>query len=486
MIEDRFSRISVAIFFSMVMLSALSGCTVGPDYQKPKTQMPAQWGEQSRGEATPVAVDITRWWTVFSDPVLDSLIQRAVAKNKDLIIAEARIREARAQRGVVAADGYPSIDSSAVYSRSRSSENASPSSSGRGGSGGSPTEGSDLFQFGFDAAWEIDIFGRVRRAVEAANADIQFFEEDRRDILVTLLSEVARNYLEVRGSQLRLHIARENIKGQQQTVQLTRDRFAAGLSSELDVARAGAQLASTEAQVPALESVERQAIHQLGVLLGLEPTVLLDELLKEAPIPTTPPEAPTGLPSDLLRRRPDVRRAERQLAGATARIGVATADLFPRFSLTGAVGQQSISFSDLALSGSTFWSIGPTLRWPVFNAGRIRANIKVQDARQEQALAAYEKAVLTSLRDVENALVAHSKEQVSRRSLAAAVDANQRAYEIANELYSKGLVDFLNVLDAQRSLYVSQELLALSDQRIATNLVALFKALGGGWDVVGQ
>jgi outer membrane protein TolC len=165
---------------------------------------------------------------------------------------------------------------------------------------------------------------------------------------------------------------------------------------------------------------------------------------------------------------------------------VATADLFPRFSLTGAVGQQSISFSDLALSGSTFWSIGPTLRWPVFNAGRIRANIKVQDARQEQALAAYEKAVLTSLRDVENALVAHSKEQVSRRSLAAAVDANQRAYEIANELYSKGLVDFLNVLDAQRSLYVSQELLALSDQRIATNLVALFKALGGGWDVVGQ
>ena len=482
MMERRFSSgfAATAVFLPMVMILTLSGCTVGPHYRQPKAEMPVQWSEASPSETAPVSVDIGRWWNVFKDPELDSLVERAVENNKDLKIAGARVREARAQRSFVAADAYPSVNTSAAYARSRSSENAVPSSSGRGGS---PMEGNDLFQFGFDAGWEIDVFGRVRRTVEAAEADIESFEENRRDVLVTLLSEVARNYLEVRGSQLRLFIARKNIEGQRQTVQLTQDRFTAGLSSELNVAQARAQLASTEAQIPALESVERQTIHQIGVLLGLDPGALLDELIKAAPIPASPPEVPVGLPSDLLRRRPDVRRAERQLVAATARIGVATADLFPRFSLTGSIGQQSLSVSDLATSGSTFWSVGPTIQWPLFDAGRIRANIRVQDARQEQALVTYEKAVLTSLQDVENALVAYSREQVSRRSLALAVDANRRAYEIANELYSKGLVDFLNVLDTERSLYQSEDLLAQSDQRIATNLVALFKALGGGWDL---
>jgi NodT family efflux transporter outer membrane factor (OMF) lipoprotein len=341
----------------------------------------------------------------------------------------------------------------------------------------------DLFQVGFDSSWEIDLFGGVRRSVEAANAQIQATEEDRRDILVILLSEVARNYVEVRGNQLRLAIARRNIDSQQQTVDLTQARFEAGLGSELEVAQAKAQLAATESLVPALETAARLAIHRIGVLLGQQPGSLLDELSIEAPIPLVPPEVPVGLPSDLLRRRPDIRLAERNLAAATALVGVATADLFPRFFLTGSLGQQTISFSDIALPESRFWSIGPTIRWPVFDAGRIRANIRVQDARQEQALVRYEQAVLLSLEEVENALVAYSKELARRRSLVESVDSNRRAVDISNELYSKGLVDFLNVLINQRSLYLAEETLAISDERVSTNLVALFKALGGGWEV---
>lgn len=481
MIERLFSHAPAnkkagSLLFPLLMFFALGGCTVGPDYKKPAEKMPPKWSEARPGENAPVSADISTWWSVFKDSELDSLIERAVRQNQDLKIAEARIREARAQRVVVAADAYPSVNVQAAYSRSRGSENLSPPSS-------IPLKGTDLYQVGFDSSWEIDLFGKVRRSVEAAVDDIQSFEENRRDILVSLLAEVAVNYLQVRGSQLRLSIARDNIKGQEQTVQLTQDRFAAGLSSELNVAQAKAQLASTEAQIPTLETTERQAIHQLGLLLALDPGALLEDLTKEAPLPSAPPEVPAGIPSDLLRRRPDVRRAERQLAAATARIGVATADLFPQFSLTSTLGQQSVNIKDIATIGSTFWSIGPSVTWPVFDAGRIRANIRVQDARQEQALVTYEKTVLSSLKDVEDALVAYSKEQMGRKSLAEAVDANQRAFDIANELYSKGLVDFLNVLDAQRSLYLSQDLLAQSDQRITTDLVALYKALGGGWEL---
>lgn len=461
----------------LVLVLTMGGCTVGPDYRAPKTEVPAEWSAPAPVQTGPL--DISRWWGVFNDLELDSLIQRAMESNKDLKLAEARIREARAQRGVVASAAYPTVDVAASYSRSRTSEHGLSSTV-------NPIAGRDLFQFGFDAGWEIDIFGKVRRAVEASDADIQASEEDRRDVLVTLLAEVARNYLEVRGSQLQLSITRENLKAQEQTVQLTRDRFAVGLSSELNIAQAEAQLASTESQVPALENKERESIHQLGVLLGQEPGALLRELSRDAPLPVAPPEVPVGLPSDLLRRRPDIRRAERQLAASTARIGVATADLYPRFSLTSLSGMQAIAPTNLVVPESSFWSIGPTVKWPVFDAGRIRALIQVQDARQEQALVTYEKTVLTALKDTENALTAYSKEQVRRRSLAQAVEANRRAFVIAGELYARGLVDFLNVLESQRSLYVSQELLAQSELNITTDLVALYKALGGGWDTTGR
>jgi outer membrane protein, multidrug efflux system len=463
-------------FWGVLLMLAFCGCSVGPKYSRPQMEVSGQWSELPASGVTGAAssAQVTAWWTTFADAQLDSLVDRALRSNTDLRIALARIREARAQKGVVAADAFPSVDAAGAYTRSRPSVNAP---------GGSSGKASDLFQAGFDASWEIDVFGGVRRAVEAANADIGVAEENRRDVLVTLLSDVARNYLEVRGNQLRIAIARENITAQRKTVELTEGRYEVGLSNELEVAQARAQLATTESQVPALETAVKRAIHRLGVLLGQEPGVLLGELSAEAPIPPTPPEVPAGLPSDLLKRRPDIRRAEREVAAATARIGVATADLFPKFFLTGALGQQSVSFSDIAAPASRFWGIGPTVTWRVFDAGRIRSNIKVQDARQEQALIFYERTVLTALEDTENALVAYSKEQETRHSLNQSVEANRKAVDIANELYSKGLIDFLNVLVSQRALNQSQDDLAQSEQRVSTNLVALYKALGGGWEM---
>jgi NodT family efflux transporter outer membrane factor (OMF) lipoprotein len=341
---------------------------------------------------------------------------------------------------------------------------------------------SDLFQIGFDARWELDLFGGVRRAVEAAEADIDTALAEHQAVLVTLLGEVARNYLELRGAQAQLAITRDNLAAQQDTLDLSRIRFQAGLSSDLDVARAEAQVATTAAQIPTLERQTRQAIHRLGVLLGQGPGTLMAALSSTAPVPPPPPEVAVGLPAALLQRRSDIRRAERALAAATARIGVATADLYPRLALTGMLGLQSMQLSDLSQTASQFWAFGPSIRWPLFDAGRIRANIRVHDARQEQALIRYEQTVLTALEEVENALVAYRQEQVRQRSLAAAMAAHRRAVTLANELYTKGLSDFLTVLEAQRSLLAAESQLVQSNAALASHVVALYKALGGGWE----
>jgi multidrug efflux system outer membrane protein len=471
------SRFFHTVIIGVLIVAILAGCTVGPDFLKPTPKMPKEYAEAPKDGTAVKSLDISRWWTIFRDPGLDSLIERAVQSNLELQIAEARIREARAQRIVVAAAYYPEIDSSGFYLRTRTSENANTSRVT------AIPGGTNLFQAGFDASWEIDVFGGVRRAVEAATANIAVAVENRRDVLVTLLAEVARNYLEVRGSQIRLGVAEKNIFTQQQALGIAQARYNAGLSNELDVAQAKAQLATTEAVVPALETSLRQAIHQLGILLGQSPESLLKELLVMAPIPAGPPQIPAGLPSELLRRRPDIRQAEQELAGATARIGVATANLFPKFFLTGLVGQSSVSGSDFVQASSRYWTIGPTIDWPVFTAGRLRAQVEVQNARQEQAAISYEKTVLTALKDVEDALVAYSKEQSTRESLIQAVKANRQASDIANELYTRGLVDFLNVLVSERAQYSTEDALAQSAQRVSSNLVSLFKALGGGWEV---
>jgi NodT family efflux transporter outer membrane factor (OMF) lipoprotein len=339
-----------------------------------------------------------------------------------------------------------------------------------------------VYQAGADASWEIDVFGGRRREVEAAQAEVGASEFGERATMMALLGEVARSYLDVRGFQRRLAIAAENIEAQRQGLAITKDRFAHGLATDLDIEESSTLLAQTQAEVPALEAGCQASIHRLGVLLGREPGALMAELSARAPIPASPEAVPVGLPSDLLLRRPDVRRAERQLAAATADIGVAEADLFPKFSLTGTAGYQSVSAGDWFSSGSSFWSIGPSVQWRIFDAGRVRANIRVQDARQEEALAAYERTVLTAFEEVENGLVSYAKEQVRHDSLQDAAAASRKSLALANRLYASGLTDFLRVLEAERSLYDAEDRLAQSEKAISGDLVSLYESLGGGWE----
>jgi NodT family efflux transporter outer membrane factor (OMF) lipoprotein len=453
--------------------------------KKPEVKVASEWAEAKQSGVDARPAELARWWTSFNDPLLNSLVERAVGSNLDLRQAEARIREARALRAVTASGEWPTLDVATSYTRNRSSENAfaiTPQGGGTSRSSGGKLD-QDFYKAGFDASWEIDVFGGVRRSVEAADATIEATVENRRAALVTLLGDVAKNYIDLRGFQHRIEVAQANLKAQQETLDLTKVRFQAGLASDLEVAQAEGQLNTTAAQIPTLESLLKQAAHRLDVLLGAQPGALADELSPTAPIPALPPEVLVGLPSELLRRRPDIRSAERQLAAATAQVGAATADLFPKFSLTGAAGLQSISASDWFTGRSRFWSIGPTLSWPIFDAGRIRANIEIRNAQQEQALTQYEKTILTAFEDVENSLVNYSREQARYRSLSQAVAANRRAAELSNELYTRGLVDFLNVLENQRALYASENDLAQSEAAMAANLVSLYKALGGGWDI---
>jgi NodT family efflux transporter outer membrane factor (OMF) lipoprotein len=446
-----------------------AACAVGPNYRAPRTAVPAAFDGASAAAAPPVA----KWWTTFHDPTLDSLVARAVRANPDLRLAQARVREARAQRGVVAADRWPTVDASGSAARSRTSDHVFDA----------PGSTSNLFQAGFDATWELDVFGGVRRAVEAADADVDAAVEDRRDLLVSLLAEVARGYVELRGAQRQAAIARQNLAAQSQTLELTRTRLAGGLATDLDVARAEAQVDATASTIPTFETTARRSIHALSVLVAAPPESLVAEFSTESAQPSPPPDVPTGLPSDLLRRRPDVRRAERRLAAATARIGVATADFFPRFSLTGAVGLASDGMGNLIDAGSRTGSVGGAFHWPVLDFGRVRSSVAAADAREEQAAAAYESAVLASLRDVEDALVAFTNEKSRRVSLAAAEKSAGRAADLANTLWSAGRTDFLAVLQAQRDFLAAQDALVQSDRLAASDLVALYKALGGGWEV---
>ena len=461
-----------------LLIAALfvTGCAVGPDYRSPDLSVPESWSEQSADKAVIAPVSIAQWWTAFNDTTLDSLIAQAVESNHDLRIAEARIREARALHRIAASDLWPAINTSGAYSRSRRSigNTAIPLAA--------PVE-RNLFQTGFDASWEVDVFGGKRRATEAAKADIDAAVENRRDAQITLLAEVARNYIELRGLQRRLDIFSSSVQMQEDAVAIIKAKYRSGLISELDAVQAESLLASTKAQIPALENAIKQTIHRISVLLGKNPGDMTSSLLPKKPIPISASEIPPGLPSDLLRRRPDVRYAERTLAAATARIGVAKADLFPRFSLTGNFGLQAEELRIIPMTGiSRYWSFGPTIRWPIFAAGRIRANIRAQGERQTQALLTYEKTVLLALEDVENALVACETEQARRRNLYDAVAASQRSVELATELYIKGMTGFLNVLDARRSLLQAEDELALSERAVSQNLVFLYKALGGGWD----
>jgi NodT family efflux transporter outer membrane factor (OMF) lipoprotein len=467
----------IAIVMTATCLALLAGCAVGPDYKPPKANMSAQsWTSPLVGGETNGPADLATWWKNFGDTNLDSLVTMAVQSNLTLRIAEAHVREARAERDVASGSFWPSVGSSGSYSRNRFGQNSFPPLPA-----GTPLD-YNLYNASFDATWELDIFGGTRRTIEAAGAEIGVAEFGQRDVLVSLLAEVARNYIGARGYQQRLAITLQNIQVQQDILNLTSNRFENGLSSDLDVQQATALLTATEAEVPSLKTGFDQSVHHLAVLLGQPPGALMDEMSVEKPIPLTPPVVPVGLPSDLLQRRPDVQKSERELAAATARIGVAKADLFPKFSLTGFAGLESISTGNFFNYASRAWSAGPTVQWELFQAGSIRANVRVQNARQEQALDTYEQTVLVALEDTENAITAYAREQTRRESLSQSVQANQQALELSTQLYNSGLADFLGVLDSERSLYAAQDALVQSDQTVSLNLVQLYKALGGGWE----
>ena len=473
-------RIRISGYFLIVAaclyLALGSGCMVGPDFQPPSVQVPANWTESVHASATPPAtpaeIDLARWWTVFDDPTITSLINRAIQSNLDLKQAEARIRQAWAGRGIAASGLGPTVDVNGSYERTQQ-----PVTKDLAGGNSSYNR----YQVGFDALWELDVFGGIRRGIEAADADISATVEFRGDVLVSLTAEVARNYINLRAFQQRISIARINLKAQEHSADLTRQRFEGGFVSGLDVANADAQTATTAAGIPLLESAARQSIYNLSVLLGLEPAALVKELSPILDIPAAPPSVPVGVPSDLLRRRPDIRGAEAGIHGATARIGVATADLFPKFTIFGSAGLTGADLSSAFDWSGRFWSIGPSVTWPVFDMGRIRSNIELQKALQEENVIAYRQTVLTALQEVENALIASTKEEEHRKTLAKAVAANEKAVKLATTLYTMGQTDFLNVLTAQRSLYVSEDALVQSTGAVSTYLVALYKALGGGW-----
>jgi NodT family efflux transporter outer membrane factor (OMF) lipoprotein len=463
---------ATAVWASVALL-ALGGCaTVGPDYVAPDARAPAQWSAELKAGVSSAQSDpqaLARWWTVLDDPLLAGLVERSLEGNLDLRQAQARVREARARRGVAAADRFPTITTGVAATRASGSRET-----GLGLT-------NELYSAGFDASWELDVFGGKRRATEAAQAQLEASVEDTRDVLVTLFAEVALNYVEVRSFQTRLSLAEENLRSQSETYDITRWRRQAGLTTQLDVERARFNLEQTRAQIPVLQTGLAQARHRLAVLLGQAPGALAAELTESQAIPSARVELAVGVPADVLRRRPDVRRAERQLAAQTAQVGVATAARYPSFSLLGSIGLEALAPGRLLSSAATSSLIGGNVNWTLFDAGRLRQNIQVQTALQEQALIGYEAAVLGALQEVEDVLVAYAEEQARRESLRLATQSAKAAADLAQQQYAAGLIDFQAVLDAQRSLLSLQDQLATSEGEVTSNLIRLYKALGGGW-----
>jgi NodT family efflux transporter outer membrane factor (OMF) lipoprotein len=448
----------------------VAACAVGPDFQRPASELPATWSfgtRQTAHAANPA--DLARWWRRFHDPKLNSLVEQAVAANLDVQLAAARLYQAHAQRQAAASSFWPWLDASGGEQESHS-----------GGAG--PAAGhTRSYHGGLSTAWELDVFGGNRRNLESANARTAAAAADLDATRLSMAAEVALTYCQLRSIQDLISVAHRNLVTQQKSAQITQDRRGVGFASDLDVAGADALVANTKAAIPRLETSARQSAHALAVLLGRPPADLLAMLSDTRPVPTASSFVPAGIPSDLLRRRPDIRSAEANAHAATARIGVAVADLFPKFSLTGSLNQQSAKLSDWLSPAARVSSFGPSFNWALFQGGNIQANIRIQQALRDEAVLAYRKTVLVALQEVEDSMVACSNERKRHASLVEAVSANQRAVELSLKLYTAGQIDFLNVLNAQRSLLLSESEFSQSNLALATDLISLYKALGGGW-----
>jgi multidrug efflux system outer membrane protein len=450
---------------------ALGGCTLGPDYRRPAVPTPPAWRDVGVPSDAASLADLA-WWELFEDEQLRVLVQAALEANKDLRLAVTRVDQARAQLGIARAAQFPQVGAGASATTNRLSDTVRPRN--QGGE-------ADLLSTAVDLTFELDIWGRLRRASEAARAELLASEETRHAVVMTLVSDVAAAYLQLRQLDLELETTRRNVASRQASLQLARDRFDAGLTSGLDVSQAEAELASTTALIPDLERRIAQTEHQISVLLGRTPQAIG----RGRPLTahTTPPAVPAGLPSALLERRPDVRQAEAALVAANARIGVAKAAFFPQISLTGLFGVESVALSDLFTGPSRIWQFGPTMTVPIFTAGRTRANLAFTEALQREALVRYEQAIETAFREVEDALVAHRKAREALGEQAAAVRASRAALSIAEQRYTSGLTSYIDVLDAQRTLLAAEvaESRTLLAQLVA--VVQLYRALGGGWSM---
>ncbi|RFU45273.1 efflux transporter outer membrane subunit [Paraburkholderia sp. DHOC27] len=512
----------------LTLASILSACSVGPNFHAQQADVPQQWHDtqaassaaapQAASGAPPVVtsrptVDSDpdpRWWRSFADPTLDSLIERAASGNLDLQEAVLRIVEARTQEQSAAAQGLPNVRASGSYQReqlgakgilqeegvySKIDQLGAPNSpinaiapgagatleKGANGALDSLTSPINLWQMGFDASWELDLFGRVRRSVEAANAQTEAAIESRNDALVSLEAEVAQTYMQLRGAQALREITQSLVDQQRDILTLTQSQAKVGLASEVDVKGAASQLAQTQAQLPQYDQQIAQALNGLAYLLGEPPGALADELSTPAAVPPVPPTVPVGLPSTLARRRPDIREAEANLHAATANVGVAVAQFYPDISLTGQVGTRGTVASGLTHWSNLFYSFGPSISLPIFQGGALVANLHLNEAQQKQAAIDYRKSVLMALRDVDNALAVYRTDQARLAALGDAVAAQQTTFDLSRDSFRKGLVTFINVLDAERQLGDARQQYAQGTTQVSTDLVALYKALGGGW-----
>lgn len=446
----------------------IGGCAVGPDYVEPDLSPPTGWTQAAQEGET----DLTEWWQQFGDEQLTDLIQRSTDGNLDVRVAFERITEARELLRVTSVRRFPSVGVSESATRSDLSERTS----------GVNTSPASVYDIGLSVGWELDVFGRVRRSIEAASADFETLVEDYRGVMTSVHAAVASAYIDVRLAQRRLSIARANVVIQQGGLKFATDRRDAGQVSGLDVAQAEANIATTEATIPTLEVDLDRFIYRLAVLLGSPIAPLRVELQVEKPIPSGPAAIASGLPANLLRHRPDLRAAERSLAAETARVGVAAADLYPSFDLAASLGVQALEVNDLFDGGARRWSVGVSGLNTLFNFGGLRANIGAQEARVRQALATYEQTLLLSIEEVETAMTSLQREKTRAAALQRAVTANERSVELSEQLYRSGQVDFQNLQDTQRSLLDVEDQLATSEAAITQNMVSLFLALGGSWD----
>jgi NodT family efflux transporter outer membrane factor (OMF) lipoprotein len=467
-----------------VLCIGLSGCTVGPDYESPEMReaprRSALIGESVPSRTVEGAVDIL-WWKSFRDFQLSSLVERLVAQNLDLETAAERVIQSMAQRRVAASQGLPHIEGQSSSTYNRASPNGPISLFVP--APGAPLDYA-LFRDGLTSSWQLDLFGRVRRAVEAADAATLAAVENRHGVALAAVAELAQSYMQLRGIQNRLGIAKRNLRLAEENVELVNKRFGDGVATTLDLAQARAQQATIAATLPPLRTQEAELINVIGLLLGYAPRALEAELRRSQIMPRVPRKVPVGLPGSLVRRRPDVREAEARLHEATAQTGVAVANFYPDVSLNGAVGLESLHLSNLFSSASTTFALGPSVSIPIFEGGRLRGTLALSESRQREAAIIFQRTVLRAWKEVDDALTAYREAQLRRADVARSVTENQAALRAARQRYQEGAIDFLNVITTQAQLLQSENDLADSDTQIASYLVQLYRTLGGGWEIV--